>query len=111
MTLPILHIHPDRHRSFGRPVALIVEGEIDLSSVDVLDAAIRSTLDPDDCTRVELDLSGVEFADSSALSLLLRHRQRYGDRFLIGQCSAPMSRLLEITGVDRIFHQPTSVPS
>jgi anti-sigma B factor antagonist len=109
MQQPLLHISTVRHPSVGCPVALFAQGELDISSVAQLDAAIRSTLDPDDCAQVELDLSGVEFADSTAISLLLRHRQQYGDRFLLGQCSAPMLRVLQITGVDTVFSEARHV--
>jgi anti-anti-sigma factor len=109
--LPLLHISSIRHDSTNRPVSLLVEGEIDMSSVDALDDAIRSILGPDPCVRVELDLSGVQFADSSALSLLLRNRQHYGNRFLLGRRSAAMSRLFEITGVDQILDGAVSPTS
>jgi anti-anti-sigma factor len=100
MSLPPLHISrvvgPDQR------VDLVVRGEIDVSSCGALDAAIRSEFDADRRV-VELDLTGVGFADSSAPAVLLRCRQRLGSRLRIGACSPPVSRLIEISGTGAIL--------
>ncbi|PYF98354.1 anti-sigma B factor antagonist [Georgenia satyanarayanai] len=55
-------------------VRLAVVGEIDLSTVPVLEAAL-SPLIAEGATRIALDLSGVTFCDVSGLNRLLATRR------------------------------------
>ena len=45
-----------------------------------------------------IDLSAVEFIDSSGLRALLQLQQNFGGRVQIGAVSAAVQRLLELTG-------------
>ncbi len=84
-----------------------LEGEFDLSNAHRLDEMISSA-----CAagrHVIVDLSSVPFMDSSAVAVLLRCRQRFGDgRFsiVVAEDSGP-HRVLTITGIDQVI--PMSV--
>jgi anti-sigma B factor antagonist len=56
----------------GGDVLLSLQGEIDLATAPKLEAALERAL-RDSARRVLVDLRGVEFMDSSGLSLLVRH--------------------------------------
>jgi anti-sigma B factor antagonist len=82
------------------PVVVRVRGELDLSAapslLQKLDEAAPAS------ASVVVDLSAVEFLDSSAIGALLRAgraRSAAGGRLQIGPRSAAVDRLLEITGL------------
>ncbi|GGZ82054.1 STAS domain-containing protein [Streptomyces subrutilus] len=87
-------------RSEGDVRIVVMAGEFDMDSVGEL----RTALDPEAAgvTRFVLDVSGVTFADSTALSIML---QPALDRpvVLAGQVPDRLARLLEVTGADRAF--------
>jgi anti-sigma B factor antagonist len=74
-------------------------GEIDVSNADALDAELQGWAHPDDMT---LDLSGLEFIDSSGIRILIDAIVRLGgsDRrmILIGP-SPSVERVFEILGL------------
>ena len=77
---------------------IVASGEIDAHTAPSLAAAIDGA-GPD----VALDLSGVEFVDSSGLRVLIDAHQRLdeaGGALRIVSPSDPVRRLLEISGVD-----------
>jgi anti-sigma B factor antagonist len=80
---------------------LIVHGELDLSTVDVLRESLRR--DEARAATVVLDLRQLQFIDSSGLSLLVSEQQRAredGFRFAIAVGGAPaVQRLFELTGL------------
>jgi anti-sigma B factor antagonist len=75
-----------------------VEGEIDAHSAPTIAAAIaESSVDP-----LHIDLSGVEFVDSSGLRVLIeahQTRQAAGQSMTLVRPSHVVSRLFEIAGV------------
>lgn len=76
---------------------LAASGEIDVHTAPALAAAIDAA-GPD----VQLDLSAVEFVDSSGLRVLIDSHQRLSDAgggLRIVALSEPVRRLLEISGV------------
>lgn len=76
---------------------LAASGEIDAHTAPSLAQAIDAA-GPD----VELDLSGVEFVDSSGLRVLIDAHQRLADAgggLRLVSLSEPVRRLLEISGV------------
>ncbi|WP_411103079.1 STAS domain-containing protein [Streptomyces sp. cmx-4-9] len=87
-------------RSDGNVRIVVMAGEFDMDSVGEL----RTALDPEAAgvTRFVLDVSGVTFVDSTALSIML---QPALDRpvVLAGTVPSRLARLLEITGADRAF--------
>ncbi|MDK1472221.1 STAS domain-containing protein [Streptomyces sp. 549] len=86
---------------------VVVEGELDLDTVEVLRAAFD---DPERqgsvCTVA--DVSGVTFADSTALNVLL---QVHADRDLrLASPSEGVRRLLRVSGADAVLRTYASVP-
>ncbi len=87
-------------------VVLTATGEMDAATVDRLDAVVDQAIREQDC-HVVLDAHGVTFVDStgitslvSALRRLNRSRRRFGLAFSPG---SPLSRALEVTGLDHTF--------
>jgi anti-sigma B factor antagonist len=79
-------------------------GEIDMSTV----GALRRELDTarTQVATVLLDLSGVTFIDSTGLQLLLeasRHSADDGWGFVLVRPSAPVQRLIEVSGTADLF--------
>ena len=86
---------------------LLLSGEIDLASADALRrAGIRAVdaLGPSD--RLDIDLSGVTFIDSSGLGALVSIRNAAdsaGREMSLLGASASVVRLLELTGLREVF--------
>lgn len=79
-----------------------VEGELDMATVEQLEAPLAYLAAP----RLVLDLTGVQFIDSSGLRALLNVRSRFDepDRVrLVVRRPSPVLRLLELTGLTDQF--------
>ncbi|MCZ0978561.1 STAS domain-containing protein [Streptomyces diastatochromogenes] len=87
--------------------AVVVCGELDIESATQLRTALLRAMEA--CAEgaaLTLDLSRVEFCDSSGLNVLLRARQRaLGEHrsLAITAASPQMTRLLEMTGAAPLF--------
>jgi len=68
-----------RHRS-GRVCTVVVSGEVDLATGPVVEDAIIDAVAADGVSAVEIDLSAVEFLDSSGIALLLKGRRAADER-------------------------------
>jgi anti-anti-sigma factor len=85
----------------GSDVWVILVGEIDAGSA----ATLQGRLDEaGELTSgaVVLDMSGVTFIDSTGLSVVIRAHQimgEHGRSLILRHISAPVSRLLDITGL------------
>jgi anti-sigma B factor antagonist len=106
--------HNDQHRApfhlgvhgpADAPVVRVV-GEIDVATAPELRDALHRLLDHG-AHAIVIDLSGVNFLDSSGLGVLLGVHKRLleqGDAPLrLTQAPAAVVRVLEITGLDRTF--------
>jgi anti-anti-sigma factor len=93
------------HRE-GDSITIAVFGEIDLSTVDSLDTAIRRA-ERTEIERIVLDLTDLSFLDSTGLSLLLRasQRSRYdGNRLsFVPSKHEAVTRLVALTGTAEMF--------
>ncbi|MER5871453.1 STAS domain-containing protein [Streptomyces sp. NPDC002044] len=87
-------------RTEGDVRVVVMAGEFDMDGVDEL----RTALDPeaDGVARFVLDVSGVTFADSTALSIMLQPALNR-PVVLAGEIPNRLGRLLEVTGADRAF--------
>jgi anti-anti-sigma factor len=86
-------------------------GAFDLATVGELDAALSAALATPGVTRVVVDLSGVDFLDSSGISSLLRGFRSAGERQVAYQVTAAngiVRNVLEITGVWQLLSDPAS---
>ena len=93
------------HEIVGDRLVVSVAGDLDLGSAPSLEAAFRE-LTPFD-RPVVIDLSGVDFIDSSGVRSLLAVNQIVSDAVgspvaLAGGTPATR-RLIELTGIDQVF--------
>jgi anti-sigma B factor antagonist len=101
-----------RPRAFGIDDAglrdapgVAVHGEIDIKTVPALEAALDAAI-RDSGGAFVIDLSDVEFIDSSGLHVLLRARGLLGreDRALAVVCPfGPVRRVFELSGSSELF--------
>lgn len=93
-------------RTDGGVRIVVMTGEFDMDNV----AALRTAMDPTapDITRFVLDVAGVTFVDSTALSIML---QPALDRTVVLAGTVPprLARVLELTGADLAFATAPSV--
>jgi anti-anti-sigma factor len=85
-------------------IALV--GELDLSTTEALNAEL-SRAEESSAGRIVLDLSGVEFIDSSGLELLVIAKRRSdadADRLRIRPGRGQVARLLALTKTDEFLH-------
>ncbi|CAN5434661.1 MAG: STAS domain-containing protein [Acidimicrobiia bacterium] len=90
---------------------LRVSGELDAFSVPTLTSVLEQRA-ASDGGSVVLDMAGVTFVDSSALQALVEFHQRFseqGGALLIASPSPALTRLLNITGLDK--HLNVAEPS
>jgi anti-sigma B factor antagonist len=84
-----------------------VQGEIDLYTVPRLQRELASVLAVSDPVRLVVDLSGVDFCDSTGVNVLLAaHRQareKGGDLELAAPRSA-VRKILQVTGLETVFN-------
>src|SRR5215211_7610380 len=93
-------------RREGDSVTVAVAGELDLSTADKLDAAIRDA-EETEIGRIVVDLSDLTFLDSTGLQVLLqagvRHR-RDGNRLIfVPSKHDAVARLIALTCTSEIF--------
>ncbi|EFL19325.1 predicted protein [Streptomyces sp. C] len=93
-------------RTDGEVRVVVMAGEFDMAGVGPL----RTAMDPTapGIARFVVDVTGVTFVDSTALSVLL---QPALDRpvILAGTVPARLARVLELTGADLVFASAPSV--
>lgn len=92
-------------RSHGDHTVVTAGGEIDLYTAPRLQAEFTSAL-REGPSRIVVDLSGVEFCDSTGMNVLLaalkRARERGGSLELAGPRPA-VRKILQVTGLDTVF--------
>ena len=74
-------------------------GELDISTAPVAEAAIASAAALG--KRVTIDLRGLDFIDSTGISLLVRFDRAADHPPTVVAPSGPVSRLLRLCGLDR----------
>jgi anti-anti-sigma factor len=78
-----------------------ISGELDIQSVDRLNGAIDDLL-ARRLTRLDFDLSEVEFMDSSGLALLLRLTNQFGPAYVKG-AKPIIRRVIEVSGLSGVL--------
>jgi anti-sigma B factor antagonist len=84
---------------------LAVRGDLDIAISAALSRSLDELLDLGR-KRTGVDLSGVVFMDSSALSVLVHAHERareHGQRLELLHPSPACAKVLSITGLDRVF--------
>jgi anti-sigma B factor antagonist len=83
-----------------------ISGEIDLYTAPRLHSELAAVLADGMPTRIVIDMSGVEFCDSTGmnvlLSLLRRVRERDGE-LEIASPKPAVRKILQVTGLDAVF--------
>jgi anti-sigma B factor antagonist len=93
------------------PTVLAVGGDLDLNTAPELLQALIRLVDAGE-RAVVVDLAGVEFCDSSGLSVLVRVRNRLtglGGSLALAGPTPIVQRVLEVSGLDEIFGTYPSV--
>jgi anti-sigma B factor antagonist len=89
----------------GEWTVVEVQGEVDLYTAPQLREKLTG-LTEGGRSRIAVDLSGVEFLDSTGLGVLIvglkRCRERDGSLALVGP-REPVHKVLAITGLDKVF--------
>ncbi|SEO98005.1 STAS domain-containing protein [Actinacidiphila rubida] len=83
-------------------VVLVLVGEVDFGTIDILDDALVSATAP----VVVADLAAVTFIDSVGLTTLVRaHRdlEDEGGRLALAGAGEGVRRVMEITGIDHVL--------
>ena len=103
-------------RTQGRWTVVEVAGELDLHTSPALRDHVLGLIE-DGTWFLALDMTKVEFMDSSSLgalvSCLKRLRERDGRLVLVGVGGTPM-KVLNLTGLDRVFElvdTPAALPT
>jgi len=95
----------------GDEILIAVRGEVDLYSSPQLRTALLEAV-PAAGTDVAVDLSGVEYIDSSGVATLvegLKSARENNKGFYLVNPSAPVRQVLELARLDSIFEvKPTS---
>jgi anti-sigma B factor antagonist len=94
-----------RYSGDPEPV-LYVAGELDVATAPAVRDAFLQLLGRDDVPELALDVSGVAFADSSGLAVLLMGARRWGERgkrLVLRRPSAALRRVIDLAGVARAF--------
>jgi anti-sigma B factor antagonist len=102
MPMPELEI---RFQELGPRVMLVVSGDIDMATVGALRDALERAVAVAD--EVWVDLSGVEFMDSTGLTALVttHHELNFGRGSLTVICPrGPVLRSLEVSGLHHVLH-------
>ncbi|MFC9972022.1 STAS domain-containing protein [Spirillospora sp. NPDC050679] len=99
--------------SQGGHAVVTASGELDLYTAPRLQAAL-ATLLREEVDRIVVDLSGVEFCDSTGMNVLLSAMKRLKERGGLLELAAPrpaVKRILQVTGLDTVFTVIDAVPA
>lgn len=86
-------------------VRLILRGELDAATVEAADGTLRELLDRD-LDRVILDLTELEFMDSTGVKLLIDGRDaasKLGVEIVLAYDEGVVERVLTVSGVAELF--------
>jgi anti-sigma B factor antagonist len=93
-------------RSQGSRTIMSLGGEIDLYTAPRLHGELVSVLSGDNPVQVVVDMSGVEFCDSTGMNVLLaahrKAREQGGDLELAAPRPA-IRKILQVTGLESVF--------
>ncbi|MGE5287334.1 MAG: STAS domain-containing protein [Micromonosporaceae bacterium] len=93
-------------QSLGDRVVVIASGEIDLYTAPRLQDELADALAGDRAVQVLVDMSGVEFCDSTGMNVLLaamRRASEHGGRLSLSGLQPAVRKILQVTGLDSVF--------
>jgi anti-sigma B factor antagonist len=100
-------------RSHAGHAILSVVGEIDLYTAPRLQAEFTRLLETGP-ERVVIDMSGVEFCDSTGMNVLLSALKRMRERGGVLEVASPrpaVRKILQVTGLDSVFTVHDTIPA
>jgi anti-sigma B factor antagonist len=83
-----------------------VAGEIDLYTAPRLHGELVAALSVDYPVRLVVDMSGVEFCDSTGMNVLLaahRRAQEHGGELQLAAPRPGVRKILQVTGLESVF--------
>ena len=83
-----------------------VAGEIDLYTAPRLHGELVTVLAGDDPVRLVVDMSGVEFCDSTGMNVLLaahRRAREHGGDLELAAPRPSVRKILQVTGLESVF--------
>lgn len=92
---------------------MTIVGEIDLYTAPRLQAEFTRLLGQSQTMLVVLDMSGVEFCDSTGMNVLLSALKRLRERGGTLEVAAPrpaVRKILQVTGLDSVFVVHETLP-
>lgn len=98
-------------RTEGGWTIVNVNGEVDLHTAPMLRERIHE-LTEQGTDRIVLDLGGLSFMDSTGLGVLVAGLKRLKTRdgeFVLAGAQDPVRKILEVTGLHRVFDMRDSV--
>jgi anti-sigma B factor antagonist len=99
--------------SQGGHAVVTASGELDLYTAPRLQTVLASLL-RERVDRVVVDLSGIEFCDSTGMNVLLSAMKRLKEQGGTLELAAPrpaVRRILQVTGLDTVFSVHDAVPA
>src|SRR2546421_10943924 len=94
-------------RSEGMRI-VAVSGDVDIASAAEFEEALASALDDDGAIGVVVDLTHVDFIDSTGLNALVRAFERYrwlGKEFALVSDDRRVAIMLEVSRLDRVLNR------
>jgi anti-sigma B factor antagonist len=98
--------------SQGGHAVVTANGELDLYTAPRLQTELAALL-RENIDRVVVDLSGVEFCDSTGMNVLLAAMKRAKEKGGVLELAAPrpaVRRILQVTGLDTVFTVLDAMP-
>jgi anti-sigma B factor antagonist len=95
-------LHLDKRRA-GGTWYLSLQGEVDLSNVNRVERELRLLETVDDCDRIILDMTELEFIDSAGIAWLVREirdEEERSQKLKIRGVTPNVRRVLSLTGID-----------
>jgi anti-sigma B factor antagonist len=89
----------------GAQAAVALHGDLDIEAAPELRALLTELLEAG-VTALVIDVSDLEFMDSSGLGVLVsshRRLSRYGGKLRVVGANHAVARVIEVTGLDRVF--------
>jgi len=98
----------------GDGATIALSGELDMSNAALLSDALER-VEAGAPERVTIDMSGLEFIDSTGIAVLVAAHRRLGEEALrfVHSRAVAVRRVIEVTGLDRqlIFEQEGESPA
>ena len=98
--------------SQGGHAVVTATGELDLYTAPRLQTDLAALL-RENIDRIVVDLSGVEFCDSTGMNVLLAAMKRLKEKGGVLELAAPrpaVRRILQVTGLDTVFTVLDAMP-